>query len=223
MVPLLVLTYPGYGTVTKAGVPNNKIFVGEASYGRSFRMAQNGCWGPMCEFTGTRLQSDANPGRCTKTPGYLSYTEIMEIITRNGNTARGFHDDASDTDVLLYKGPSHSFSSPRYPRADTGLSGDYVSYMTPTSKEDRRAAWKTCILRALLTGLSTFRGLGKKTRPFPSICPTQEKRVANGVRISQRTRMHFANLPARTAFVHRHSASAPRQAPFRLVRQRIGT
>ncbi len=34
-------------TVTKAGVPNNKIFVGEASYGRSFHMAVDGCWGPM--------------------------------------------------------------------------------------------------------------------------------------------------------------------------------
>ncbi|KAL1841513.1 hypothetical protein VTJ49DRAFT_7004 [Mycothermus thermophilus] len=39
--------------ITKAGVPNNKIFVGEASYGRSFRMAQAGCWGPTCDFTGT--------------------------------------------------------------------------------------------------------------------------------------------------------------------------
>lgn len=33
--------------VTKAGVPNNKVFVGEASYGRSFRMATDGCWGPV--------------------------------------------------------------------------------------------------------------------------------------------------------------------------------
>jgi hypothetical protein len=171
MEPLLVLTYPGYGTVTKAGVPNNKILVGEASYGRSFRMAQNGCWGPMCEFTGTRLQSDANPGRCTKTPGYLSYAEIMEIITRNGNTARGFHDDASDMDVLLYKGPSHSFSSPRYPRADTGLSGDYVSYMTPTSKEDRRAAWKDMHFAGTVDWAVDLQRFGEEDKTIPTNLP----------------------------------------------------
>ncbi|KAL2127777.1 hypothetical protein VTI74DRAFT_10182 [Chaetomium olivicolor] len=34
-MPLLVLTCPGHGIVTKAGVPpNNKIFGAEASYGR---------------------------------------------------------------------------------------------------------------------------------------------------------------------------------------------
>jgi hypothetical protein len=89
-------------TVTKAGVPNNKIFVGESSYGRSFRMAVDGCWGPMCEFTGSRLVSDANPGRCTDTAGYISNAEINELI-QNGN-GRVLYDRKSDTDVLLYNG-----------------------------------------------------------------------------------------------------------------------
>jgi hypothetical protein len=109
-----VLTRPVHDIVTKAGVPNNKIFIGEASYGRSFRMAQDGCWEPMCEFTGTRLESDANPGRCTKTPGYLGYAEINEILSRGGNRVRGFHDHASNTDVLLFQGLSgDSFLRPR--------------------------------------------------------------------------------------------------------------
>lgn len=107
--------------ITKAGVPNNKIFVGEASYGRSFHMAVDGCLGPLCDFTGTRLESDAQPGRCTDTKGYISNAEINEILSKTG--AQYFHDGASNTDVVLYK-------------------GDYVSYMTPTTKFTRRNDWK---------------------------------------------------------------------------------
>jgi hypothetical protein len=83
-------------------VENSKIFVGEASYGRSFHMAVDGCWGPMCDFTGSRLQSDAKPGRCTNSAGYIAYAEINEII-RSGE-GEVIYDADSDTDVLLYEG-----------------------------------------------------------------------------------------------------------------------
>ncbi|KAK2601575.1 hypothetical protein QQS21_004893 [Conoideocrella luteorostrata] len=109
--------------ITKAGVPNNKIFVGEASYGRSFHMAQDGCWGPLCDFTGSRTSSDAKPGRCTKTGGYISYAEINEIIKRGGSEVRVFHDGESNSDIMLNQ-------------------GDYISYMTPTTKDTRREDWK---------------------------------------------------------------------------------
>lgn len=108
--------------VMKAGVPGNKIFVGEASYGRTFHMAKDGCWEAMCDFTGTITQSDAAPGRCTKTPGYLGYAEVLEILAR-GDGAKVFHDGSSNTDVMLFK-------------------GDYIGYLTPTSKDTRRADWK---------------------------------------------------------------------------------
>lgn len=85
-------------------MPNNKIFVGEASYGRSFHMAQDGCWGPLCDFTGTRLQSAAAPGRCTKTSGYLAMAEINEIIKNSGGHFQAFYDSESKSDILLYKG-----------------------------------------------------------------------------------------------------------------------
>jgi hypothetical protein len=59
----------------------------------------------MCDFTGTKARSDATPGRCTKTSGYLSLAEINEIIKRSGGgTFQTFYDDASQTDVLLYNG-----------------------------------------------------------------------------------------------------------------------
>lgn len=103
-------------------MPNNKVFVGEASYGRSFHMAQDGCWGAMCEFTGSRTQSDAKPGRCTDTGGYLAAAEIMEIIQR-GDGAKTFRDSDSDSDIMLYQ-------------------GDYISYMTPTTKDKRRNDWE---------------------------------------------------------------------------------
>lgn len=108
--------------VTKAGVPNNKIFVGESSYGRSFHMASDGCWGPMCEFTGSRTKSDAQPGRCTGEGGYIGLAEINEII-QEAEAVERFHDDESNSDILLYK-------------------GDYISYMTPITKDTRREDWK---------------------------------------------------------------------------------
>ncbi|EQB59459.1 hypothetical protein CGLO_00144 [Colletotrichum gloeosporioides Cg-14] len=80
--------------ITKAGVANNKVMVGESSYGRSFHMAVNGCWGPLCDFTGTRIELDESPGRCTATKGYICNAEINELITQ-GSYSRRFHDGGS--------------------------------------------------------------------------------------------------------------------------------
>lgn len=65
-------------------------------------MAKNGCWSAMCEFTGTRTQSDATPGRCTNTSGYLAQAEINELVLRNG--VRSFYDPGSNSDVIVYNG-----------------------------------------------------------------------------------------------------------------------
>ncbi|KAF2226558.1 hypothetical protein BDZ85DRAFT_316064 [Elsinoe ampelina] len=118
----LTETRNALGMIVKAGVPNYQVFVGEASYGRSFHMARDGCWGPMCDFTGSREISDARPGRCTKTGGYLGYAEITELA-RTQSGVSTFHDAASNSDIMLYK-------------------GDYVSYMTPTTKDTRREYFK---------------------------------------------------------------------------------
>ncbi|KAK5657298.1 hypothetical protein OQA88_3360 [Cercophora sp. LCS_1] len=107
--------------VTKAGVPS-KIVVGVTSYGRSFKMAQAGCVDEMCTFTGTSNHSDARPGICTGTAGYLSNAEI-QLIIENNPTARTFI-DKSESNILIYDGT------------------EYVAYMDNVNKARRTQRYK---------------------------------------------------------------------------------
>ncbi|KAK3312003.1 hypothetical protein B0H66DRAFT_100717 [Apodospora peruviana] len=108
--------------ITKAGMPSSKVVVGVTSYGRSFRMAQAGCTGPMCTFTGTNRVSNATPGRCTGTKGYISNAEIDEIIKTNPS-ARTW--SADSTDYLVYNNT------------------DWVAYMSPTNKASRESFYRS--------------------------------------------------------------------------------
>jgi chitinase len=93
--------------VTKAGVPAYKIFVGVASYGRSFRMADKSCVTENCKFTGSATASDAEPGTCTGTGGYISNAELDSIFqaAESGYSGveahRWFHAE-TDTDYMTY-------------------------------------------------------------------------------------------------------------------------
>jgi hypothetical protein len=109
--------------VTKAGVNTNIIFVGESSYGRSFKMSQAGCKGPMCTFTGDRLNSNAAKGKCTDTAGYISNAEIYEIIRAKEVSVDGWFDIESDSDMLVYD------------------QTEWVAYMSETTKNRRRGTW----------------------------------------------------------------------------------
>jgi GH18 family chitinase len=118
----LTETTQALAMITKAGVPGHKIMVGVTSYGRSFKMAQAGCWGPDCLFTGDRFNSNAKPGRCTGTAGYLADAEIAEILNdqkRSGRVVRSFIDASSNSDILVYD--------------DT----EWVSYMSSSTKKLR--------------------------------------------------------------------------------------
>ncbi|OTB00924.1 glycoside hydrolase family 18 protein [Hypoxylon sp. CI-4A] len=110
--------------VTKAGVPSNKIMVGESSYGRSFKMADAGCTGADCFFTGTNMTSDAAPGRCTNTGGYISNAEIAEIISQNPDSVNTWYDDDTASDYLVYDDVQ------------------WVAYMNYNTKQARRDTWK---------------------------------------------------------------------------------
>ncbi|ODA80986.1 hypothetical protein RJ55_03946 [Drechmeria coniospora] len=118
----LTETTAALAMITKAGVPSTKIYVGEASYGRSFKMSKAGCVDPMCTFEGDRYNSEAMPGVCTGTEGYLSNAEINRIQSVQSNV-RTWHDH-SNSDIMVYD--------------DT----EWVAYMTTTTKNTRRKHWK---------------------------------------------------------------------------------
>ncbi|KAH9204631.1 putative glycosyl hydrolase, family 18 [Leptodontidium sp. 2 PMI_412] len=106
--------------ITKAGVPSNKVVVGVASYGRSFKMAQAGCTGPACLFTGSARVSNAAKGECTQTGGYISNAEIQEIIGAGGVQQYV----VEDSDILVYGGGT-----------------EWVSYMKDTTKAGRETLY----------------------------------------------------------------------------------
>lgn len=85
--------------ITKAGAPSNKVVVGVASYGRSFKMAQAGCDSEGCAFTGSAQVSNANPGRCTGVGGYIANAEIDEII-QTGNVNKKWTKEGSN--IMVY-------------------------------------------------------------------------------------------------------------------------
>ena len=86
--------------ITKAGVPASKLQVGISGYGRSFKMTQSGCTGPMCTYTGPL--SGAAAGECTGTPGYISNAEINTIASDDQRKPVTWYDKDSDSDMLVY-------------------------------------------------------------------------------------------------------------------------
>ncbi|KAJ5114021.1 hypothetical protein N7456_002555 [Penicillium angulare] len=101
--------------ITKAGVPSNKVVVGVSSYGRSFKMTTAGCTGPDCTYEGT--ESEAYPGPCTQTNGYIANAEISEIIATNPTATTST--DESFSNILVYN------------------ETEWVSYMDKDNKADR--------------------------------------------------------------------------------------
>lgn len=99
-------TISALSMITKAGVPSNKVVVGIASYGRSFRLQDGGCTDTTCLYTGSPIRSDAYPGRCTDTSGYISNAELLEI--KNGGSGGKYakvnhrYDSASDSNIMVY-------------------------------------------------------------------------------------------------------------------------
>lgn len=85
--------------ITKAGVPAGKVFIGQALYGRSFKMTTPGCWQAGCQYVGP--DSGAKAGRCTNTPGYISNLEIREIISSGQHKIQQVHDPIAG-DILIY-------------------------------------------------------------------------------------------------------------------------
>ena len=125
----LTETKQSLAMITKAGVPGKKVIVGITSYGRSYSMVEPGCWGPDCLYSGGRGSSDATPGKCTNTAGYIADAEIAEIISgtkRSGRVTKSFLDVTSNSDILVYD------------------DNQWVSYMSSNTKKMRAhlySAW----------------------------------------------------------------------------------
>ena len=119
------LTETGYALamVTKAGVPADKVFVGISNYGRSFKMTKAGCTGPTCTFVGP--ESAAKKGRCTDTAGYLANAEIDNIIAREDEGTKTWHDKESNSDIMVY--------------ANT----EWTAYMSPKTRKSRSEYYKS--------------------------------------------------------------------------------
>ncbi|KAM7183708.1 hypothetical protein V8F20_012513 [Naviculisporaceae sp. PSN 640] len=114
--------------ITKAGVPGRKVIVGVTSYGRTYKMASAGCWGPQCSYLGDRMNSPAKKGVCTGTGGYIADAEIGEIMgnkKRAGRVVTSFVDASSNSDILVYD------------------NDEWVSYMSPATKKTRTNLYKS--------------------------------------------------------------------------------
>lgn len=110
--------------ITKAGVPSNKVVVGVTSYGRSFAMSKAGCDGPECTYLGSAGVSQATPGECTQTAGYISNAEINAIINNSSRVNKNFIDPTSHSNILVYD--------------DT----QWVGWMDDSVKSSRMATYK---------------------------------------------------------------------------------
>jgi hypothetical protein len=65
-------------------------------------MAEAGCYGPQCTFLGTADSSQATPGICTQTAGYIANAEILEILADSSRVNQNFLDPDSNTNILVY-------------------------------------------------------------------------------------------------------------------------
>lgn len=99
-----------YGTsltlaITKAEVESRKFILGIGSYGRSFQPVNINMFGPNVKFTGSRDHSNASPGKCTNTAGYISNAEISEIVdgkVPGASVVENFYDKLSDSQIVTY-------------------------------------------------------------------------------------------------------------------------
>lgn len=85
-------------------------------------MATDGLFiGPECSFTGP--DSGAEPGLCTETPGYISNTEINNIINNSSISSTTALDDLSNSNILIWD-------------------DNWVAYMDDENKAARMAAYQ---------------------------------------------------------------------------------
>jgi hypothetical protein len=65
-------------------------------------MSDAGCSTEQCTYTGTNIQSNAEPGNCTATNGYIANAEITDILNNASRVNSNYIDVGSNTNILVY-------------------------------------------------------------------------------------------------------------------------
>ncbi|KAE8419746.1 glycoside hydrolase superfamily [Aspergillus pseudocaelatus] len=105
----------GVDNYLQAGVAPNKLVLGIAFYGRSVQLASGRCTQPGCPYIGPGAE-----GRCVKTAGYLSYSEIKDIMSGG---AKPVFDQAGSVQHFTWGGDN--WVSPLISRLTTPVERDY--------------------------------------------------------------------------------------------------
>ncbi|KAI8820248.1 uncharacterized protein EV422DRAFT_506961 [Fimicolochytrium jonesii] len=89
----------------RAGIPTDKLNLGVAYYGRSFKLVNPGCQGYGCAMTG-----GGRAGKCSGETGYLAQFEVEEMIQQSGvrpqlDAATGTKYFTANGDLVTYDDP----------------------------------------------------------------------------------------------------------------------
>ncbi|KAL4765634.1 uncharacterized protein BDW70DRAFT_168842 [Aspergillus foveolatus] len=127
----LTETTSALSMIPKAGVPSSKVIVGLSSYGRSFKMTEAGCTGPMCRFVGP--DSGAAKDQYTDTAGYIADAEIYRILEED-DRVETYYDNSSDSNILVYGSTEWSFGwSSNDGNSNDGSLNQSIVYVSPAS------------------------------------------------------------------------------------------
>lgn len=138
---------------------SGKVVTGVTSYGRSFEMAEPGCYGVNCQFTGTPSHSNAKKGPCTDTAGYIANAEIKQILDDPSRVNQHYLDEASNSNILVYdniqwvgymSSKIRSFRSALYKNLNMGgttnWATDLESFIDPPTYSDGWGSFKMAVM-----------------------------------------------------------------------------
>ncbi len=87
----------GFQLLWRVGIDPANVVMGMGFYGRSFVMAEAGCWQPWCQFSAT-----ASAGDCSQTAGILYYAEVAS--SNESLNVATYYDPVSTVKVNVYNG-----------------------------------------------------------------------------------------------------------------------
>lgn len=122
-------------------------------------MAEPGCYGVNCQFTGAPSHSNAEKGPCTGTAGYLANAEIKRILDDPSRVNQHYLDQASNSNILVYDDTQwvgymsskiRSFRSALYKNFNMGgttnWATDLESFIDPPSYTDSWGSLKKAVM-----------------------------------------------------------------------------